>query len=50
MLGCGHCKAAKPKFQEAAELMAEKKKVAFAAVDCTDSSNRNLCTQEGVEG
>ncbi|XP_062519566.1 protein disulfide-isomerase A5-like, partial [Corticium candelabrum] len=47
---CGHCKAAKPKFQEAAELMAEKKKVAFAAVDCTDSSNRNLCTQEGVEG
>jgi protein disulfide-isomerase-like protein len=48
--GCGHCKAAKPKFQDAAEQMADKKKVAFAAVDCTTTVNQELCSQEEVQG
>ena len=48
-VGCCHCKAAKPKFQKAAELMTKEKDVAFLAVDCTNPSNQNVCIEEGVE-
>ncbi|CAG0921552.1 unnamed protein product [Notodromas monacha] len=45
---CGHCKATKPSFEEAATHFAENPKVAFAAVDCTEQGK--LCSQQGVTG
>lgn len=44
---CGHCKAAKPHFTEAANMI-DNKKSALAAVDCT--KYRSICNDEGVEG
>ena len=49
-VGCGHCKAAKPKFQQAAIEIQGQKKQAFAAVDCTADGDQSLCVDEGVEG
>ena len=43
---CGHCKAAKPEYTSAAEQFADDKKVAFAALDCTQY--QSLCTQHDV--
>ena len=45
---CGHCKAAKPDFTSAADKFAEDKKVAFAALDCTQF--QSVCTQHEVTG
>lgn len=45
---CGHCKATKPFFTEAAASFAEDRKIAFAAVDCT--KHTTLCTSNDVQG
>jgi len=45
---CGHCKAAKPEYNNAAAKFADDKKVAFAAMDCTD--NRDTCGSLEVKG
>jgi len=45
---CGHCKAAKPEFQNAAEKFADDKKVAFAAVNCDE--HKETCNEFGVKG
>lgn len=45
---CGHCKMAKPEFQDAAEQLKDDPKMAFAAVDCTKHSS--LCQTVGVSG
>ena len=45
---CGHCKAAKPEFTSAAEQFSGDKKVAFAALDCTQ--HQSVCTQHEVTG
>ncbi|CAH1401957.1 unnamed protein product [Nezara viridula] len=45
---CGHCKMAKPEFQDAAEQVKDDPKMAFAAVDCTKHSS--LCQTVGVTG
>lgn len=45
---CGHCKAAKPEFTEAAKRLAEDKKVMLAALDCTKYSA--VCQQYDVSG
>lgn len=46
--GCGHCKKAKPEFEEAADEVKDDPKMAFAAVDCTKHSS--LCQTIGVSG
>jgi len=43
---CGHCKALKPHYEEAAKQLAGI--VPLAAVDCT--TERELCNQHGVQG
>lgn len=45
---CGHCKAAKPEFTEAAKQLAEDKKVVLAALDCTKFAA--VCQQYDVTG
>ena len=45
---CGHCKAAKPHFTDAAEVFADDRKTAFAAVDCTKFTG--VCTTHEVNG
>lgn len=45
---CGHCKKAKPEYQNAAAEFADDKKIAFAAMDCT--TNRNTCQDLDVKG
>ena len=45
---CGHCKAAKPEFTNAAEQFSEDKKVAFAALNGT--KYQSVCTQHEVSG
>ena len=45
---CGHCKATKPFFTEAAASFAEDRKVTFAAVDCTKYTA--LCASNDVQG
>ncbi len=48
---CGHCKRFKPDFGEAATTMkAEGIKGVLAAVDCTASESRELCSKHGVSG
>eukprot|EP00118_Oscarella_pearsei_P015366 m.138527 g.138527 ORF g.138527 m.138527 type:complete len:765 (+) comp38247_c0_seq18:43-2337(+) len=47
---CGHCKAMKPKFREAAIAMQKQKKHAFGAIDCTAESDQEMCVKEGVQG
>ena len=44
---CGHCKAAKPLFTEAAEEITDKKN-ALAAIDCT--KHQSICTDHDVRG
>jgi len=45
---CGHCKKAKPEYQNAAAQFADDKKIAFAAMDCT--AHRNTCNDLEVKG
>nr|CAB3264752.1 protein disulfide-isomerase A5 [Phallusia mammillata] len=45
---CGHCKKAKPEYQNAAAKFAEDKKVVFGAVDCTTS--KDTCEVYDVKG
>ncbi|XP_033107441.1 protein disulfide-isomerase A5-like [Anneissia japonica] len=45
---CGHCKAAKPAFQEAAESFKDEAGTKLAAVDCTE--NTDTCQKYGVRG
>lgn len=45
---CGHCKAAKPEFMSAANHFSDDKKVAFAALDCTQYPP--VCSQHDVTG
>lgn len=45
---CGHCKAAKPHFIEAAESLKADRKIALAAVDCT--KYENTCVPFDVQG
>lgn len=45
---CGHCKKAKPFFSEAADILSNDSRVAFAAVDCTVETS--LCQEYGVKG
>ncbi|XP_013389215.1 protein disulfide-isomerase A5-like [Lingula anatina] len=45
---CGHCKRAKPEFEEAANSLQGSTTQFLAAVDCTAASE--LCSKEGVTG
>jgi len=45
---CGHCKKAKPEFQEAAEAYKDDRKVFYAGVDCT--VERKVCESYEVTG
>uniref|UniRef100_H2Z5S1 Thioredoxin domain-containing protein n=1 Tax=Ciona savignyi TaxID=51511 RepID=H2Z5S1_CIOSA len=45
---CGHCKKAKPEYQNAAAQFADDKKVVFGAVDCT--KNPKTCETYDVKG
>lgn len=45
---CGHCKAAKPEYQNAAEHFKEDKKTVFAALDCTKF--QSICEEHDVTG
>lgn len=45
---CGHCKAAKPHFIEAAQELKSDKKTALAAIDCT--KYRQICDKNEVQG
>lgn len=45
---CGHCKAAKPEYQKAAEHFKEDKKTVFAALDCTKF--QSICEEHDVTG
>ncbi|XP_071942391.1 protein disulfide-isomerase A5-like [Antedon mediterranea] len=45
---CGHCKKAKPEFQQAAAKFEDNSKVSFAAVDCTEA--KDVCSQFEVSG
>jgi thiol-disulfide isomerase/thioredoxin len=45
---CGHCKNLAPQYIKAAEHMAGI--VPFAAVDCDEDSNRQLCAEFQVQG
>ena len=45
---CGHCKAAKPHFTEAADAFSEDRKTAFVAVDCT--KHTSVCETYEVNG
>ena len=45
---CGHCKATKPFFTEAAASFAGDRKITFAAVDCTKYTT--LCASNDVQG
>lgn len=48
ILGCGHCKAAKPEFEAAAEELKEESRMVMAAVNCVD--NALLCKSHNVNG
>ena len=45
---CGHCKNLKPAWISAAKEL--KGEVNFGAVNCDDASNRDLCSEYGVQG
>ena len=45
---CGHCKAAKPEYQKAAEHFKDDKKTSFAALDCTKFDT--ICEEHKVTG
>jgi protein disulfide-isomerase A1 len=44
---CGHCKALKPEYEEAATALKEKN-ISLAKIDCTEEAD--LCQEYGVEG
>lgn len=46
--GCGHCKKAKPEYNNAAEKFKDDPKVEFAAVDCTQQ--QGICSAYDVKG
>lgn len=48
LLGCGHCKKAKPEFTAAAEQLKENTRILFGAVDCTEHAS--LCKLFDVKG
>lgn len=48
VLGCGHCKKAKPEFTEAAAKFQDDPKVEFAAVDCT--IQQAVCSSNDIKG
>lgn len=48
VLGCGHCKKAKPEFTAAAEQFKDDPKVEFGAIDCT--VQQSLCSMNDVKG
>uniref|UniRef100_A0AAF5PVN3 Thioredoxin domain-containing protein n=2 Tax=Wuchereria bancrofti TaxID=6293 RepID=A0AAF5PVN3_WUCBA len=45
---CGYCKRAKPKFFEAAKILADDTRIVLGAVDCT--TERSLCQEYKIEG
>jgi len=45
---CGHCKAFKPAFQEAAESLKDNKQVRLVGVDCT--KNKKICEEYEITG
>jgi len=47
---CGHCKAMKPAYMDAAAKISTSSEFAFTAVDCTDAANKDLCEEYGVKG
>jgi len=44
---CGHCKAFKPGFQEAADALASDRKLGLAALDCT--TNNKIAEEFGIK-
>lgn len=48
MLGCGHCKKAKPEFGAAAENFKDDPRIELAAVDCT--KHNAVCSAYSVKG
>ena len=48
LVGCGHCKKAKPEYTAAAEVFKDDSKIEFAAVDCTVHSS--VCSVYDVKG
>ena len=46
--GCGHCKNAKPEFNEAAEVLKDDPRVMLGAVDCT--LEKSICETYEVRG
>jgi thioredoxin domain-containing protein 5 len=47
---CGHCKRLVPTWQSLAEKFVSNANVKIAKVDCTLSENRDLCSEQGVNG
>jgi len=47
---CGHCKKAKPEFTSAAKHFADNNKVMLGAIDCTEDTNKGVCSLYGVKG
>jgi len=45
---CGHCKAAKPFYMEAAAQTGSE--FAFTAIDCTDPLSKDICKEYDVTG
>jgi len=48
ILGCGHCKNAKPLFTNAAATHKDNPKIAYCAIDCTKS--QSLCKEYEIQG
>lgn len=47
---CGHCKAMKPAYMEAASEIEDSSTFRFTAVDCTEEANKGLCKEFNVTG
>lgn len=47
---CGHCKRLLPTWQQLAEKFVGNANIKIAKVDCTLGENRDLCSQENVNG
>lgn len=48
LTGCGHCKAAKPEFEAAAEQLKEESRMVLAAVNCVE--HQAVCKIYDVKG
>lgn len=48
IIGCGHCKRAKPEFNKAAETFKDDPRIGIAAVDCT--KHNAVCSAYSVRG